>query len=89
VPGRPLPGLAGQDVLTRLDRALHAFFRRVQHGETPGYPRFKRGTRYNGFTSKQFGTGATLDTGLLVLSTIGRLAVRWSRPLAWRAHPRR
>src|SRR5258708_20196321 len=27
-----------QDVLTRLDRAFQAFFRRVQAGETPGYP---------------------------------------------------
>src|SRR5262245_53755265 len=30
-----------QDVLTRLDRAFQAFFRRVQAGETPGYPRFQ------------------------------------------------
>src|SRR5579872_5589374 len=29
-----------QDVLTRLDRAFQAFFRRVKAGETPGYPRF-------------------------------------------------
>src|ERR1700745_1950830 len=28
-----------QDVLTRLDRAFQAFFRRVQAGEQPGYPR--------------------------------------------------
>jgi putative transposase len=68
-------------VLTRLDRAFQAFFRRVQHGEQPGYPRFKRGTRYDSLTYKQFGNGATLDNGLLVLSTIGRIAVRGSRPL--------
>src|SRR5215470_16276261 len=30
-----------QEVLTRLDRAFAAYFRRVQHAETPGYPRFK------------------------------------------------
>src|SRR5258707_12792513 len=29
-----------QDVLTRLDRAFQAFFRRVQAAETPGLPRF-------------------------------------------------
>jgi putative transposase len=69
-----------QDVLTRLDRAFQAFFRRVKAGETPGYPRFKGSTRYNSFTYKQFGNGATLDNGYLVLSKIGRLAVRWSRP---------
>jgi putative transposase len=70
-----------QDVLTRLDRAFQAFFRRVKHGEQPGYPRVKRGARFDSFTYKQFGNGATLDTGCLALSKIGRLAVRWSRPL--------
>jgi putative transposase len=29
-----------QDVLLRLDRAFQAFFRRLQAGEQPGYPRF-------------------------------------------------
>jgi putative transposase len=71
-----------QDVLARLDRAFQAFFRRVQHGETPGYPRFKNSNRYDSFTYKQFGNGATLDNGFLVLSKIGRIAMRWSRPLA-------
>jgi putative transposase len=70
-----------QDVLTRLDRAFQAFFRRVKAGETPGYPRFQGANRSNSFTYKQFGNGATLDNGCLVLSKIGRLAVRWSRPL--------
>ncbi len=80
-----LQGLQGlQDVLTRLERAFHAFFRRVQSGETPGYPRFAGSNRYNSFTDKQFGNGATLDmshdNGFLVLSKIGRVALRWSRP---------
>ena len=70
-----------QDVLTRLDRAFQAFFRRAKAGETPGYPRFHGATRYNSFTYKQFGNGATLDNGFLVLAKIGRLAVRWSRPI--------
>src|SRR5262249_56614343 len=70
-----------QDVLTRLDRAFAAFFRRVQAGGTPGYPRFHGGNRYTSFTFKQFGSGATLDNGFLALSKIGRIAVRWSRPL--------
>jgi putative transposase len=30
-----------QDVLHRLDKAFAAFFRRVQNGEHPGYPRFQ------------------------------------------------
>src|SRR5215468_884473 len=70
-----------QDVLTRLDRAFQRFFARVKSGETPGYPRFHGAARYNSFTYKQFGNGATLDNGFLVLSKIGRLTMRWSRPL--------
>jgi putative transposase len=73
-----------QDVLTRLDRAFLAFFRRMRTGEggkAPGYPRFQGMNRYTSFTYKQFGNGARLDHGFLVLSKIGRIAVRWSRPL--------
>jgi putative transposase len=33
--------------LRRVDEAFSAFFRRVEHGETPGYPRFKSWTRWN------------------------------------------
>jgi len=70
-----------QDVLTRLDRAVHAFYRRIREGQTPGYPRFQGSNRYNSFTYKQFGNGATLDNGFLVLSKIGRIGIHWSRPL--------
>jgi putative transposase len=70
-----------QDVLTRLDRAFQRFFARVKSGETAGYPRFQGANRYNSFTYKQFGNGATLENGFLVLSKIGRIAVRWSRPV--------
>jgi putative transposase len=68
-----------QDVLTRLERTYQAFFRRVQAGEKAGFPRFQGPGRYHSFTYKQFGNGATLDNGFLVLSKIGRVAVRWSR----------
>jgi putative transposase len=47
--------------------------------------RFRGRNRYHGLTRKQFGNGAQLDNGFLVLSKIGRLAVRWSRPLEGRA----
>ena len=76
-----------QDVLTRLDRAFHAFFRRVKAGQTPGYPRFHGANRYTSVTNKQFGNGAALDNGLLVLSKIGRVAVRWSRSIAGPPRP--
>jgi putative transposase len=70
-----------QDVLTRLDHAFQAYFRRIRERQTPGYPRFQGANRYNSFTYKQFGNGVTLDKGFLVLSKIGRIAMRWSRPL--------
>ena len=70
-----------QDVLARLDKTYQAFFRRVRAGQKPGFPRFQGRNRYNSFTYKQFGNGATLDNGFLVLSKIRRIAVRWSRPL--------
>jgi transposase len=44
-----------QDVLLRLERAFEAFFRRLQNGEEPGYPRFQGRNRYTSFTYPQGG----------------------------------
>jgi putative transposase len=71
-----------QDVLARLDKTYQAFFRRLMNGESPGFPRFQRRDRWHSFTYKEYGNGARLDNGYLVLSKIGRIAVRWSRPIA-------
>jgi putative transposase len=70
-----------QEVLARLDKTYLAFFRRVHNGERPGFPRFHGKDRYHSFTYREYGNGARLDNGTLVLSKIGRLAVRWSRPV--------
>jgi putative transposase len=70
-----------QDVLLRLDRAFQACFRRVQAGQTPGYPRFQGRNRYNSFTYPQYGNGAVLDGGVLSLSKIGRMLIRLHRLL--------
>jgi putative transposase len=70
-----------QDVLARLDKTYQAFFRRVKVGEKAGFPRYQSRDRWHSFTYKEVGNGATLDNGYLVLSKIGRIAVRWSRPL--------
>jgi putative transposase len=70
-----------QDVLARLDKTYQAFFRRLANGAKPGFPRFHGRERYHSFTYKEHGNGARLDNGYLVLSKIGRLAVRWSRPV--------
>jgi putative transposase len=81
-----------QDVLTRLEKTYQAFFRRVQAskaGQAPGFPRFQGRDRYHSFTYKQYGNGARLDNGFLVLSKIGRVAVRWSRPEGpWEGTPK-
>jgi putative transposase len=72
-----------QDVVLRVERAYQAFFQRLKEGDIPGYPRFQGRNRYHSFTYPQVGEhgGARLDNGCLVLSKIGRIAVRWSRPL--------
>src|SRR5579859_5953664 len=70
-----------QDVLARLDKTYQAFFRRLANGEKPGFPRFQGRNRYHSFTYKEYGNGARLDNGSLVLSKIGRIVVRWSRSL--------
>jgi putative transposase len=68
-----------------LDCAFQAFFHRIKHGAEPGYARFQGSNRYNSFTYKQFGNGATLDNGFLVLSKIGRLC---AGRVLWKARPR-
>jgi len=70
-----------QDVLARLDKTYQAFFRRVANGEKPGFPRFHGRDRYHSFTYKEYGNGVHVDNGYVVLSKIGRIAVRWSRPI--------
>jgi putative transposase len=67
--------------LARLDKTYQAFFRRVRDGQTSGFPRFQGLNRYHSFTYKEYGNGARLDNGFLVLSKIGRVALRWSHPL--------
>ncbi len=69
-----------QDVLLRLKRAFDAFFRRVEKGEEPGYPRFQGRTRYNSFTYPQGGYSLTHDSRLC-LSKIGSIKIRLHRPM--------
>jgi putative transposase len=70
-----------QDVLARLDKTYQAFFRRMMAREKAGFPRYQARTRWHSFTYMEYGDGARLDNGFLVLSKVGRIAVRWSRPL--------
>ncbi len=70
-----------QIVVQDLDKAFNAFFRRVKAGETPGYPRFKGHNRFDSFGFKEYGNGFKLDGRRLRLSGIGRVRVRWHRPI--------
>jgi putative transposase len=70
-----------QDTLARLDKTHQAFLRRVRAGKKAGCPRYQGRDRYHSFTYKEFGNGAAPDNGFLVLPKIGRIAVRWSRPI--------
>ncbi len=70
-----------QVVVTDLDKAFQAFFRRVKTGETPGYPLFRGFHRFDSFGYKEYGNGFKVDGRRLRLSGIGRVAVRWHRPL--------
>ena len=68
-----------QDVLKRVDKAMQAFFRRVMHGETPGYPRFKSGDRYDSFTYPQ--GGFEIIGNRLHLSKIGYIKIKLHREI--------
>jgi len=68
-------------VVQYLNKAFDAFFRRVKAGERPGYPRFKSRDRFDSFGFKEYGNGFKIDGRKLKLSGIGRISVRWHRPV--------
>jgi putative transposase len=71
-----------QRTLKRLDRAFQAFFRRVQAGEKPGYPRFRGRGRFDSveFTA---GDGARLtEAGRAYFQSVGAVKIKRHRPLS-------
>jgi putative transposase len=70
-----------QDVLRRLDKAYKAFFRRVERGEVPGFPRFKSQNRYNSITFPQYPTGAKLGLKWLYIQNVGQVRINQHRML--------
>lgn len=70
-----------QVVVQDLDKAFQSFFRRVKAGEQAGYPRFKGRNRFDSFGLKEYGNGFKIDGRRLKLSGMGRLRVRWHRPI--------
>jgi putative transposase len=78
---KSVPSHVLQVVAQDLDKAFQAFFRRIKAGGKPGYPRFKGRDRFDSFGYKELGNGFRLDGRRLKLSGIGRVRVRWHRPL--------
>ena len=66
-----------------VDRAFQAFFRRMREGRDAGLSALSwtRPLQLLHLSTGGGNGGARLDNGFLVLSKIGRIAVRWSRPL--------
>jgi putative transposase len=71
-----------QAVLRRLDDAFSAFFRRMERGEKPGYPRFKAPERFStiawSFAGKAGGCAVT-PQGRLRIQGVGEVKVKWHR----------
>ena len=82
-----VPSQVLQDVLKRVDLAFDAFYRRVDAGQTPGYPRFKSHLRYASLTFKQYGNSFNLlpgpkkNRGTLVLAKLGQVKMVLHRPI--------
>ncbi len=70
-----------QVVAVDVDKSFQGFFRRLEAGETPGYPRFKSSNRFDSFGLKEYGNGFKIDGRRLRISGIGRIRVRWHRPM--------
>jgi putative transposase len=78
---KPVFSQTMQVVCDDVDKAYQAFFRRVKAGETPGYPRFKGYHHYDSFGFKQYGSGIKIDGRRCKIFGVGRVRVRWDRPI--------
>ncbi len=75
-----------QATLRRLDRAFQAFFRRIKHGQTPGYPRFKGRGWFDTVTWPADGDGCRWhpDQRRVDLQGVGQVKVHAYRPVQGR-----
>jgi len=83
-----VPSQVLQDVVKRVDLAFDNFFRRIEEGQTPGYPRFRSHFRYDSLTFKQYGNSFTIlsaskkNQGTLVLAKLGHVKMVLHRTIA-------
>ena len=79
--GRALPVNLQRGTLKRLDDAYKAFFRRIEAGSRPGFPRFRGKARFDSFGFREF-CGVSLKSGRLRFQGMpGSLRVHLHRPL--------
>jgi len=71
---------ACQQVLRRLDKAFQAFFRRLEAGEKPGYPRFKKPHRFRTLEFV-YNDGLRIKKDRLYIQNVGLVKVLWHRSL--------
>ena len=82
-----VPAQVLQDAVKRVDRAYDDYFRRVEEGQKPGYPRFKSRFRYASLTFKQYGNSFTVlagsqkHKGKLVLAKLGHVKMMMHRAI--------
>ncbi|HYB00264.1 MAG TPA: transposase [Ktedonobacteraceae bacterium] len=82
-----VPSQVLQDVVKRVDLAFQAFFKRVEEGKKPGFPRFKSRIRYHSLTFKQFGNSFQIhamgkkNRGTLELSKLGQVKMVMHRQI--------
>jgi putative transposase len=73
---------SAQSVVDQVDGAFQAFFRRVRQGKKrAGYPRFKTRDRLRSIEFKQWENGIRKHRRRLKVFGVGRVAVRWHRPM--------
>lgn len=75
---------SGKQTIRKLEKAYSAFFRRIRSGETANLPRFKSTDRFNSFTfcvNGKYADGFKVVSKKLYLQHIGKIRVRWHRPL--------
>ncbi len=74
---------SAQATMRRLDQAFQAFFRRLRRGQTPGYPRFKAGRRFDSVEFPAYGDGIRLlPGGKLRVQHVGRVKMKQHRAIA-------
>ncbi len=69
-----------QDVLRRVKKTFGAFFGRIRHGQTPGYPRYQSRTHYDSFTFPDM-SGWKLSGHRITITGLGSVKIKLHRPV--------